>query len=145
MAAGSELLARDGRQAKHRGTAAGTAILAALLLALAAGPGLVGRGGSSPGATIVVTRADSPLPVVQTLTVTGKVTRTLVRDLEGLQPGRIGCGPPGPADVVIRFPQGSYDVNGECARVVRLPERPGETVWLESAALHDHLAALIGP
>jgi hypothetical protein len=141
MAVEAELLTRDGR---HRGPAARTAIVV-LLLALAAGFGLVQRGGSSSGTTLVVTRTDSPSPLAQTLTLSSRTAQALARDLGALQPGRISCGSPGPADVVIRFREASYDVNGECARVVELPEKPGRTVWLESAALHDDLAALIGP
>jgi hypothetical protein len=138
MAAEPELLARDG---SRRRPAARTAAVALLVVAAVL---VVGRSGSRTWVMVTASAMDSTgLPTVRSVLVIGTPARQLTEDLRALSPGRIPCGAPGPADVTLAFHDVSYDVNGECARVVQLPERPGETVWLESAALHDDLAAAL--
>ncbi|MDX6209009.1 MAG: hypothetical protein QOE24_1400 [Frankiales bacterium] len=140
MAVEPEFLARGDSRRKPAGRVA-----AAVLLIVAAALALT-RFSTHSSATLTARSVDGAgQPHQRTVAVTGSRALRLLRDLQALTPGRIPCGAPGPVDVVLAFRDASYDVNGECARVVRLPERPGETVWLESAALHDHLAALIGP
>jgi hypothetical protein len=139
MAAEPELLAREGSRRRPMARTATVALLIVATVIAAI------RSGSQPSVTLRVRALDSTGNLrVRTVSVAGVSALRLAVDVQTLTPGRISCGSPGPADVVIRFRGTSYDVNGECARVVRLPEQPGETVWLESAALHDDLSAALG-
>jgi hypothetical protein len=138
MAAEPELLAREGSRRRPWARSATVAVLVVATVIVAT------RSGSHASVTLTARAIDSAgRPQVRSISVTGMSALRLALDVQTLTPGRISCGSPGPADVVLAFRGTSYDVNGECARVVRLPEQPGETVWLESAALHDDLAAAL--
>lgn len=138
MAAEPELLAREG---SRRRPLARTATVAALVVATVV---VATRSGGHPSVTLTTQAVDSSgQPNRRIVSVSGSSALRLAADVQTLTPGRISCGSPGPADVVLRFRTVSYDVNGECSRVVQLPEQPGETVWLESAALHDDLATAL--
>jgi hypothetical protein len=138
MAAAPELLAREGSRRRP------LVRTAAVVLLIAAAVAVAMRSGSHGPVTLRMRALDSAGNLqVRTVSVAGISAVRLAVEVQILTPGRISCGAPGPADVVIRFPTTSYDVNGECARVVRLPEHAGETVWLESAALHDDLTAAL--
>lgn len=138
MATEPELLAREGNRRRP-------ALRTAAALLLVVGTVLVAtRSDNQPSLTLRVRSPDSVGNLrVRTVSVAGFSALRLAVDVQTLTPGRISCGSPGPAEVVIQLRRTSYDVNGECARVVRLPERPGETVWLESTALHDDLSAAL--
>jgi hypothetical protein len=139
MAAQPELLAREGNRRSGAGRTAAALLMVAATVLVAI------RSGSQPSVTLRMRALDSEGNLrVRSVSVAGASALRLAVEVQTLSPGRISCGSPGPADVVIRFGRTSYDVNGECARVVRLPEQPGETVWLESAALHDDLSAALG-
>jgi hypothetical protein len=138
MAVEPELLARE--SSRPRPLARSAAVVLLVVVAV-----LVGlRSGSHTSVTLRTQALDDTGNVrVRTVKVAGISALRLAVDVQTLTPGRISCGSPGPADVELAFRGTSYDINGECARVVRLPELPGETVWLESAALHDDLATAL--
>lgn len=136
MAVDDDLLARD-EPGPRRGSVALLVLMTVIVFAalhLFSHPAT-----ASVRLTVQPTNAEP----VRVLHVTGADARRLTADVAHLQIGRIPCGALGPADVVVTLPSGSYDINGECARVVRLPEHPGEQVWLESAALHTDIATAL--
>ena len=136
MAASAELLSRD---VKARSPLFRVMALLALA-ALAIGQVLAHRPAPRPKTVLEVTSVTSTGATTRSVQVGGATSEKLRRDLIALQPGRISCGSPGPDSVVIRFTTIVYDVNGECARVVI---EGSSTPLIESAALHDDLAAAI--
>jgi hypothetical protein len=137
MAASAELLSREPRA---RSPLLRTMALVALA-ALAVAQVLAHRSPSRPRTMLEVTSVTAAGgPTSRSIPVSGATSRQLLSDLVSLQPGKISCGSPGPDSFVIRFATAAYDVNGECARVVR---EGSSTPLVESAALHDDLAALI--
>ncbi len=136
MAVDDDLLARD-EPGPRRGSVALLVLMTAIVftaLHLFSHPAT---------ASVQLTVQEANAAPVRILHVTGADARRLTADFTQLQPGRIPCGAPGPADIVVALPTATYDINGECARVVRLPEHAGEQVWLESTALSTDIDAAL--
>jgi hypothetical protein len=138
MAASVELLSREPKARSPFLRVMALVALAALAVAQVLGH----RAPSRPRTVLEVTSLTaSGTPAMRLVPLSSKASQQLTDDLRSLQPGRISCGSPGPDGFVIRFAGSAYDVNGECARVVR---KGTTTALVESAALHDDLAALSG-